>query len=299
MANLNSVAVEHPFHPDYCWSGGLMTTPVNIVASHNRFLAKRASDYMATLVQQLDFFNPDSELSRLNRSAGKGQIAVSSLLYRVLRLAKILEIKTNHVFRADFEGINLSPKGNHGYTVGPYPFISLEKDAIINLGGIAKGYIVDKTFAYILNEGGQNILVDAGGDIRARSIDRPWKIGLGNPLEKQNPFGLIELFSGALVTSGTSERKLGEGASSSTHFFDTKHAAYYTNTPYVTVTVQGRFASVSEVLAKCLLTGHRVTLKKRDRALGITADYKVIIFDQTGKALKQAARLYQQPFRYS
>ena len=291
MVQPHFVKIEHPFHEDYCWDGVLMTTSVSIIASDQRFLAKRAAEYMATLAKALDFFDPNSELSLLNRT--KGRVKVSPLLYRVLLLAKILEIKTNRTFRVDFEGMSLMPEGEHGFSVDKYPYVYIEKDTVINLGGIAKGFIVDRTFAYIRRNGTKNILVNEGGDIRCQSQERPWKIGLLNPLDKAKPFGVIKLKAGALVTSGISQRSRGDDETLSTHFFDTQSATFYKETPFVIVTVQGRWACVSEVLAKCLLIGKQVELKPPYKALGVRADYKVRLFDTQGNVLEQTPSLYK------
>ncbi len=266
-----------------------MTTSVNIIASHQPFLAKRGFDYMETLAKQLDYFSPDSELSHLN--AIKGSVAVSPLLYRALLLSRIMQTKTGNMFRVDFEGISRDPQGEHRFRVGPFPWVHLGKDTLINLGGIAKGYIVDRTFAFLRQQGAQNILVDAGGDIRVQSMERPWKIGLYNPLNAQSPYGVIKLMSGALVTSGLSERSRGIGELRRTPFFNPQTATFYKETPFVSVSVQGQFASVSEVYAKCLLMGHRPLLGKHHKAVGVRADYKVIVFDSKGYPSEQAARL--------
>ena len=261
-----------------------MTTPITIIASHKASLAKQASEYMASLDNRLDFFSKTSELTLLNEQAGTKNIRISPLLYRLLSLTKALENKTKNIFRADFEGISQKPAGHHGYSVGPYPYVSLEKDTVLNLGGIAKGFIVDQTFAYLKRQGAKNILVEAGGDIRCQSIERPWKIGLVKPLDKNSMFGIIELFSGALVTSGTSERSRVVEHSQTTEFFNTKTSTFYKQTPFMSVSVQGHFASSSEVYAKCLLMGVPLQLSKQYKALGVRSDKKVVLFDKQGNA---------------
>ena len=271
MGAINSIKIEHPFHEDYCYTGVLMTTPIKLVASHHRYLAAQGFQYMSTLVQRLDYFDPQSELSRLNQAAGLGPQKVSSLLYRLLHIAKVLELKTNSVFRADFE----SQDKNAGFVLMNNLQVQLNSNTRLNLGGIAKGYIVDKTFRYLKSAGAKNILVEAGGDIRAQSIEQSWKIGLFNPLQPPKPFGSISLSSGAVVTSGTYARK--NMLCKSTHFFNTHTWSYYTETPYVSVTVEGPFAAIAEVYAKCLLMGHKLVLPKSYKALGVTAKYKVQI----------------------
>ena len=79
----------------------------------------------------------------------------------------------------------------------------------IDLGALAKGYAVDMAINLIKKYDIQGALVDAGGDIRAigrREDEKPWKIGIKHPREKDKIIGLINLKNNAVATSGDYER---------------------------------------------------------------------------------------------
>ena len=83
----------------------------------------------------------------------------------------------------------------------PYPQMR------IGLGGIGKGYAVDRV-CQVLNENGIfNFFVNGSGDIRVQSTKkapRPWRIGIRNPFSenKNQSIGFIHLANGAIASSG-------------------------------------------------------------------------------------------------
>ncbi|MEJ2204195.1 MAG: FAD:protein FMN transferase [Gemmatimonadota bacterium] len=83
--------------------------------------------------------------------------------------------------------------------------VRLEKAEMgVTLDGIAKGYVVDRMAAVLLDHGVRDWLVEAGGDIRVagRGIGgRPWRIGVQDPAGGAYP-DVTELREGAIATSG-------------------------------------------------------------------------------------------------
>ncbi|MTI95604.1 MAG: FAD:protein FMN transferase [Firmicutes bacterium] len=87
--------------------------------------------------------------------------------------------------------------------------IALPKSMRLDLGGIAKGYIVDRAVDFLLANGVEYATVNAGGDIRvsgSKPDGTPWRIGIKNPNEIQHLFAVIEVSDSAIVTSGDYER---------------------------------------------------------------------------------------------
>jgi thiamine biosynthesis lipoprotein len=87
----------------------------------------------------------------------------------------------------------------------------------IDLGGIAKGYIVDRVVAILKEHDLDNALVDAGGNIRIftdrpRQVlffedRRPFLIAVQHPRDEQKILGVLEIWHGrALATSGDYQR---------------------------------------------------------------------------------------------
>ena len=81
---------------------------------------------------------------------------------------------------------------------------------ILDLGGIAKGYAVDRAIHVLKRFPVSGALVNGGGDIAAFGLapgDRPWRIGIRHPREgAASYFGVIELRDQAVATSGDYEK---------------------------------------------------------------------------------------------
>jgi FAD:protein FMN transferase len=84
-----------------------------------------------------------------------------------------------------------------------------EKMMKLDLGGIAKGYIVDKAAEKLREMGIISASIDAGGDIRVignKMDGTPWRIGIRNPRDRRQLVAVVSLTNRAIVTSGDYER---------------------------------------------------------------------------------------------
>jgi thiamine biosynthesis lipoprotein len=76
----------------------------------------------------------------------------------------------------------------------------------ITLGGIAKGYAVDRVIEFLKNMEVKNALVDIGGDIKALSDEHTWTVGVRNPFRKEEIITKVKIGNQAIATSGNYER---------------------------------------------------------------------------------------------
>ncbi len=83
--------------------------------------------------------------------------------------------------------------------------ITKPKNLKINLGGVAKGYIVQKVCDYLQNKEIESGYINAGGDI-AIFANKHKKIGITHPRQKGKLIDTIQIKTGAVVTSGDYER---------------------------------------------------------------------------------------------
>ena len=83
-----------------------------------------------------------------------------------------------------------------------------KKGMAIDLGGIAKGYGVDRAFDFLRSLGYKKLIVNAGGDLRAGGLkdNQPWSIGIQHPRESQNFLARISISDMAVATSGDYQR---------------------------------------------------------------------------------------------
>lgn len=79
----------------------------------------------------------------------------------------------------------------------------------VDIGGIAKGFVLHEIASMLDSRNYENYLVVAGGDVvgRGRRPDgKPWKVGIQHPRKPDGMIGTLVLDSGSVVTSGDYER---------------------------------------------------------------------------------------------
>jgi thiamine biosynthesis lipoprotein len=80
-----------------------------------------------------------------------------------------------------------------------------DADASLDLGGIGKGYAVDRAVAALREWGITNGLVNVGGDLYALGTSEdgdPWNVGIRSPWEPDRVAEKLEVGDGAVATSG-------------------------------------------------------------------------------------------------
>ena len=77
----------------------------------------------------------------------------------------------------------------------------------INLGSLAKGYIIDRTVEFLIENNVSAGYVNAGGDIRIFGQKKPLTIGIQHPRNEQNQIiDALKVQNKSIVTSGDYER---------------------------------------------------------------------------------------------
>ena len=86
--------------------------------------------------------------------------------------------------------------------------VKIKPDMKITLGGIAKGYAIDKAVEYLIQHNVKDALVDIGGDVRAigQKKNQQWSVALQNPRSSWDYLALIYLDDKSVATSGDYER---------------------------------------------------------------------------------------------
>ncbi|SHJ51684.1 thiamine biosynthesis lipoprotein [Malonomonas rubra DSM 5091] len=92
----------------------------------------------------------------------------------------------------------------------------------VDLGGIAKGYAVDRALALLRAAGITSASVNAGGDIALLGDHdgRPWRIGIQHPRKSGELLAALELSDRAVVSSGDYERFFEQDGIRYHHIFD-------------------------------------------------------------------------------
>ncbi len=102
----------------------------------------------------------------------------------------------------------LAPNGPQSIRIEADRVLKRDPGLEIDLGGIAKGFAVDRAIAKLKEAGVTQAAVNAGGDIRllGTRAERPWRIALQHPRDPEKILATLELEDRALVSSGDYER---------------------------------------------------------------------------------------------
>ncbi|GIM46613.1 FAD:protein FMN transferase [Collibacillus ludicampi] len=219
-------------------------------------------------------FLPDSELSLLNQTPER-DVPVSPLLFELLVDAYDAFIETNGMFNPgllthleaagydkSLEKASQSQEEPSFYPCAVHTKAPFEIDKIrktvwlsrgvkIDLGGIAKGWTVDRAVEYLKPFG--TGFINAGGDLRVFGRrDGFWKIGVENPFDPEKDLGVISIRDGAIATSSTWKRRWKKGANWMNHLIDPR-TGQPTQSEIVSVTVTAPTAKEADVWAKTVL----------------------------------------------
>lgn len=134
-------------------------------------------------------------------------------------------------------------------------WIGLPPGVHLDLGGIAKGHIADRTCAALLAAGAAGACVDLGGDVRVAG--RPpsgdaWAIAVADPWDDDADLAVVDLATGAVATSSRLRRRWATTAGPAHHLIDPATGAPSAST-LVAVTVLAADACWAEVYAKAAL----------------------------------------------
>ena len=185
------------------------------------------------LDRMMSVWRDGSDVQRLNRSAGVHPVHVSPETIEVLTQARRISEWTGGQFDVTFGALSGLWKFDHDQdNVVPemtevrrrLPLIdyrALQIDATAataflmragmsaHLGGIGKGYAIDRGVAIFRRRGLHDFLIQAGGDLYAGGLKdhRPWRLGIQDPrAPADRPVAELDLSAGTFSTSGDYER---------------------------------------------------------------------------------------------
>ncbi len=221
--------------------------PSGAAAGHD--LLDWAEAEIERLEQLWSRFRPDSDVARLNASAGAGPVAVApetvSALGRAVELwwltgglfdPTILPALEAHGYDRTFRAMaGRSIAGPDPEAVGPAPgsagividrarnTASLPAGVRVDLGGVGKGLTADHVAAELVRRGAIGACVSMGGDLRVAGQgpdDGRWVIDVEDPFDESARLVSCPLDGDALVTSTRLFRQWHCGAGVAHHLID-------------------------------------------------------------------------------
>ncbi len=98
-----------------------------------------------------------------------------------------------------------------------------EQGMVLELGGLAKGFILDQAVALLKSFGVTSAFINAGGDIAllgSRPDGEPWKLGIRHPRDQNKILAVLQVTDAAVVTSGDYERNFNQAGVAYHHILD-------------------------------------------------------------------------------
>lgn len=214
------------------------------------------------LEAMISTYRPESEVSRLNRgeklaetppelsflvfvsrwisseTAGTFDITVKPLVELWRGCKKEQRLPTAEEYEAVLANV-----GYFHVSVALEGSIDFDQPGImLDLGGIAKGYFADEAVRLLREAGATRCLADVGGDIVTWQAEgsgaKPFRMGIRHPFGGDQLYGVLELDSGAVVTSGDYERYYEIDGKRYCHIFDPRSGEPVSGVHSVTVTAK-------------------------------------------------------------
>ena len=152
--------------------------------------------------------------------------------------------------------------------------------AAYDLGGIAKGYAIDRCIEYIKSRGIEHAIINAGGDLRGigRRGERAWRIGIRHPRENALLAGIELDGDDSVFTSGDYERNFEQDGKRYSHIIDPR-SGYPANTGSASVTVMHESATVADAAATAIFIAGVKDWQQVAERMGVD---RVMLVDEAG-----------------
>ncbi|MCP4081325.1 MAG: FAD:protein FMN transferase [Planctomycetaceae bacterium] len=310
-------AEEPKFGPLFHFSANAMGCEFQVLCTSEgrKALATAVTDgfdLIQYLEQQLSIYRPSSELSQINRSAFSEPISVEPALFSLLQLAnEICEI-TEGAFDVTATPLTRLWK-SHRQTrslpsqteiieclrcVGSQHLIfdstantlRFEMEGMtIDLGGIGKGYALDRLNEHLqsagctdfLIHGGQSSVISTGQrSDRSGNQKHPWQIAVTHPLLAKQTLATLHLQDQAIGTSGSGRQNFVVDGKRYGHIIDPRNGWPADNLLSVTVIAK------SAVLADALATAIFVAGQPSANAICNHFNVAAILISNAGKIIE-------------
>lgn len=269
---------------------------------HARRAIEAAFAELDRIDQMMSEWKPSSPISQVNAAAGDHAVAVPAELRDLLVRSIDYSRASEGSFDVTWRGMGRIWRFDDTFRA-PSPseveaarrridyrkleirggLVYLPQHMNIGLGGIAKGYAVDRAMRVMREQGYDNVLVNGGGDVAVHGVrlGKPWTLGVQHPRKEHGELlGSLALRDGVLVTSGDYERfRIVDGVRYH-HIIDPRTG--YPATASSSVTVIAPSAELGVVLAKAIF------ILGPEKGLRLAADRKLeaLLIDPQGREFR-------------
>ncbi len=255
------------------------------------------------LAALLNFYSETSEISAINKHAGEKPVKVSRDTLDIIERAVYVSEMTDGAFdvtvgplvklwdiqnkvipdqRSIEERLKIVGYKNIVLDKAASTVFLKRKGAQIDLGGIIKGYAVDKVVEVLRQNGIRSGIIAVGGEIRSlgkKPDGTSWVVGVQNPRQKSNDdevIATVELSDKALSTSGDYIKYFEKDGVRYHHLLDPKTG--YPSRQCGSVTIVANDNTTSDGFAKLFILG-----PEKGLAVAKKLGFDVLFIDCKGK----------------
>ncbi len=256
---------------------------------------------VARLDNLMSTYIADSKMSEINRDAAVGPVEAGDELFWLITRSLDISLLTRGAFDITFDSV-----GRHyDFREGRRPddeTISAELPRLdyrlveanradgtirflaagvrINLGGIAKGYAVERGIEILRRYGVAHARVTAGGDTRLLGDRRgePWMVGVQDPRDNEKVAVTIPLENEAISTSGDYQRFFVEDGERYHHIIEPSTGQPASEVR--SVTIIGPDAVLTDALSTSVFV---MGVDQGLRLIATLPDYEGIVIDRDGE----------------
>lgn len=261
-----------------------------------------ALDEMKRLEGLLSEWKPESDVSKVNDNAGIAPVKVGPELLDNVRVGLQVAKWSDGAFDiswAALRGLYLFQPGQERVPTDAelkekLKFVNWRdvvldekqstvflkrKGMALGLGGIAKGYALEKAANILRERGLTNYMVFGGGQVlvNGHKGDRAWRVGVQHP-RLNDYFGFLEADSGSIATSGDYEHAFVKDGKRWHHIIDLKTGRPVQHTASVTVVSESAFYA-DAIDTALFIMGAQKALKKLATAPGPKAELLIVDSD--------------------
>ena len=255
-----------------------------------------------------------SQTFKINSNAGKEAVEVDKELYDLIERSLAISKLTQGAFDITFSGVRglyYFDKEEHEFpdtsklskalrNVG-YQHIELQpenhvyldsKGVSIGFGAIGKGYSADKVKQLMIEKGVPGGVINASGDLTvwgSQADGKPWKVGIANPMNKEEILFWLPLENKSVATSGDYEKFFESNGIRYSHIINP--VTGYPTSGLMSVTVFSPSAELSDALATAVFVmGVKAGLDLIDQMPDISC---IIIEDLENIHFSEGLKIYE------
>jgi len=247
-------------------------------------LVAEIDSLLAEVNRQMSTYDPNSEISRFNRSNSDSLFPVSAGFAEVVRQSieiseitgQAFDITINPLIQlwgfSSWDNLDLPKPPATAAIDSVLGIVGIDKIKIINnrlqkidllvtidLNAIAKGYGVDKVAGLLEQKGITDLLVEIGGEVYCKGLNaqqHPWRIGIDTPrldaIPGQELRGIAEITNRGMATSGDYRNYFKYEGKLYSHVLDPR-TGYPVETGVASVTVIAPHCIQADALATALM----------------------------------------------